>query len=184
MPADGQWHSKALLQDKKHAKSYTLVLDLRAVEPDQLRMDVTNPIGVYLATLVLNGRQIDYMAVRERKFFTGPADAKIMQELIQIPIDPHDLIKVLFHKPLGTTWRCEGTLAQPSSCDHAETATRMIWKERTETSESIEIASTGITIFLKLEAIGAKVEISDKTFKLIPPSGYQITRLRDSNSMQ
>lgn len=175
---DGQWHAKALLQDKRQKKSFSLTLDFRALTPDKLRMEVTNSIGVYLATLVLRGEDIHYMLVREKRFMTGPAEPGVMKELVQMPLEPQDLIKVLFAQPLGSAWKCQSPQNKGGFCEHNSTGAKIVWMDQTEDKRTIELAAPGLTLLLSLEEIKAKVEISDKTFALAPPSGYEVIQLK------
>ncbi|MGH7294811.1 MAG: LolA family protein [Polyangiaceae bacterium] len=70
-------------------------LMLFAARPARIRMDVVSPFGVALATLTSDGHQFALADLRDKTFFTGPADACNIARLTTVPVPGHVLVDLL-----------------------------------------------------------------------------------------
>jgi hypothetical protein len=68
---------------------------LFAIRPASLRLDAMSPFGVGLATLTSDGKDFALLDMREKAFFTGPAEACNIARLTSVPIPGPALVDLL-----------------------------------------------------------------------------------------
>ncbi len=78
-----------------------------AVSDEHLRIDLTSSLGGHVATIVLNGDELRYVVVPQKKFFVGPAKPESLKNVLPIPMDPHWFYNILFDRPVQSAdWKC------------------------------------------------------------------------------
>jgi hypothetical protein len=77
---------------------------LFALFPGLLRIELISPFNTPLSVLTVNGRIFALHDLREGRYLTGPADPCNIARLIQVPMPPGDVMKIL----LGNSPRIEG----------------------------------------------------------------------------
>jgi len=68
---------------------------LYAVAPASVRMDAVSPFGVTLATLTSDGSRFALSDLRDKVFYSGPAEACNIARLTTLPIPGHVLVSLL-----------------------------------------------------------------------------------------
>src|SRR5690606_17454094 len=127
----GQWAGKILIRDKQNHKSHLVHININAQGRSALRMDVTAPIGGHLASLVVKDSTVQYLLLKEKKFFEGPTNPRILRPLFSLPLDPRHLFNIVFEEPIKQRgWNCElSTSGKPTSCKNAQYQIDLEWKE-------------------------------------------------------
>jgi hypothetical protein len=178
--AEGQWRAQALVRDLKAKKSNELSLEIVAVEPSRMRIEaVSSGLGVYLASLVLNGDEMRVLLARERRFISSRADREALHALVPLRISPHALMDLLFARKLDEReWSCE--LAEGNArgtCKLRGESLSVTWNPLNLGRRLFEISSPGASVSLVVEDSPAKVEIKPDMFKLNAPDGYRVEAL-------
>jgi len=70
-------------------------LELIAVVPAKMRMDVISPFGVALATLTSDAKDFALADLRDKRFYVGPASACNIARLTTVPIPGSVLVNLL-----------------------------------------------------------------------------------------
>lgn len=68
---------------------------LYAVAPESVRMDAVSPFGITLATLTSDGTHFALSDLRDKVFYSGPAEACNIARLTTLPIPGHVLVSLL-----------------------------------------------------------------------------------------
>ncbi len=171
--------AKAYLQDLKTGKSHMVNLDILAIKPQRARFEVSSSLGIHLASLVITDRKVAYTMNREEKYFEGEKSNQSLIPLLRVPLDPDDLLNVVFDAPVqGSQWKCENENGLIKSCTNASENLTVTWLERNGNKRTVELKSKQFDIKLLFQSLKTKVEVSDATFALEPPSSYKKFRLQ------
>jgi hypothetical protein len=173
--AKGQWRGKALMRNLQNGKTGTLNIDVVAEEPSHLRLEITGPMSVYVASFALSGNEVRYILAQQKKFVVAPADSDALRELVPIRIAPTELLKVLFDRPLpSATWKCETDPAGVlSMCLHKGGTVKLTWLERKGGYRKFKMESPTGEATLALEESKSKVEQKADVFDLQPPRSFK-----------
>jgi hypothetical protein len=82
--------------------------------PGRLRIELVSPFGNPLSVLTVNDSVFALHDLREGRFFVGPAEPCNIARLVQLPLPPSDVIRILIgHSPLiegvsTVTWNKNG----------------------------------------------------------------------------
>lgn len=172
---EGQWQAKALLRDKKAAKSVIVHLDVNAVRGEKLRMDVTAALGHPVASLVLNGDELTYVHMESKQYFKGPAGRQSLRSVLSIPLDPRLLHNIFFDIPIEEkSWSCardkKGYLAE---CREAGGELVLQWRDRHGRRKLIHVEHPQAQIQIHVNEFRPKVEAN---FELNPPKSFRAIR--------
>lgn len=165
-----------LIKDKRD-KSVVLNLDLVAVRPERLRVDVTTTLGIHLATFVMNNDNVTYVLVRDKKYFRGKPGPDIFKAVMPIPLDPRVMLDILFDlEPTVTGWQCQRDSANYlATCRNTEKALSIEWKKRDANKRVLLVSHPEGEMQLFLSQFRSKVEVADGTFVLEVPSSFSRT---------
>jgi hypothetical protein len=182
--AQGQWHAKAMVRDLKNHKSSELLLEIVAIEPSRMRMDVTsNGLGIYLASVAMNGDEVRVLLARERRFIISRADRSALAGLIPLRIPPQAILDLLFARPLDKKeWLCEDNAAGGGSgvergCSLAGEHLTVVWNTSETIKRRFEINSPNGRVIMSVEESWPKVDIKPEMFFLTPPQDFRIETL-------
>lgn len=178
--AEGQWQGKARVRHLRTGKENIISLDAIAREPSQLRLEVTGPFSVHLASIVLNGDEVRYILTREKRFVSTSATSAAFVRLIPIRISPTALLAVLFDRELpAAEWKCVRDPATRllSTCAHLYQDVQLKWLERTGLKRRLAVLAQDAEVEMVLDEAKSKVELNEKTFELMPPRGFKQEKL-------
>jgi outer membrane lipoprotein-sorting protein len=88
----------------------TVKVQIFALRPDRLRLELQGPLGSGAATLVTDGDRFSLLDGRSNRFFTGPASPCNVARLIQVELPPSDIVDVLLGSvpisgsPISVEW--------------------------------------------------------------------------------
>lgn len=153
-----------MIRDKTKRKTHQLDLDFVAQRPRRLRMEATTPgLGVHIASFALDGANMSYILSRQKRFVSGPAEPRVMKDLIQIALAPEALVDLIFDRPLDEKfWSCtfdENHL--PLLCAHRTSQLRITWSERDNEKRIVEIDAPAARVTMSLRETSSKVEVND-----------------------
>jgi hypothetical protein len=186
--AFGQWHGKALIVTGEKAgpkRSSTIDLQIVAQEPRSLRVDAMGPFGVQLMSMATDGKRIQILFPREKKFLENGGDKTPgAVGLPNLPgkVTPEELLAILFERPLDdqTGWECNRTGAADIvySCFDKTRSARVIRRKADGDQRRFEFSDSVSSAELVLYEAKAKVEMSNKIFELKSPNGFRKELLR------
>lgn len=176
---EGQWRAKVLIRDKARNKSHIVYVDVMAVRPEKLRMEVTSPIGIHLASFAMNNGKVEYLLTRRKEFYRGRTSSENLQEVLQMPIDPRLLTKILFDEDLsGQGWQCKrdkkGFL---SACEDDGQDLKLTWSNRERSRRTITFFTPKARVQMLLKGFKAKVEAKGNLFRLQAPKNFKVRRI-------
>ena len=176
----GQWKAKVLVRDKKNFRSQIVNLDLNAVKNKKLRMDVTTPLGVHVASLVMNDNKVSYMLVRQKKYFSGPSNSRVLRPMISVPMDPKVLHNVLFDLPIAEkSWSCsKDSKSYLAECKNLRSGLKIKWTQRNGSQRVIEIDHKLARLQMNLKNFYNHTEKKKSLFTLQPPKSFKKYRIR------
>lgn len=182
------WSGKMLLQDLRRGKRDVVDWDFLGLGGTSLRADFTGPLGVSLAHLVLDSDSMTLLLPREKKFYSGIANSKVIQRLTKMSIEP-GLLKffVWERNPELYGLVCESDLSlRFTKCQHKNFT--MTFAERDSVKKRISVKSNHWEIQFLVKDYKTKPLSSDQNisqadlgseavstnvFKLPVPEGYQ-----------
>lgn len=172
---EGYWRAKVLVKDKKRDKSFIVNVDLNAKLGNQLRMDITTPMGAHLATLVLNHDKVSYLVVKQRKFFSGQATAHVLEPLVLVPIDPHLFYHLLFDQPVTKPgWQCSKDKQNfLESCASKSSSLQITWNDRKANQKTVKIVHPRADLQIYFFSYADKVQDKENLFILKAPKGFE-----------
>ncbi len=179
----GHWETKVLVRDLKEAKSNTVSIDFFAIQPDQLRAEVTATLGFSVASLAIDKNQITYAVHTQKKFYQGPLSDRSIEPLLKIKMNPKILFYVLFDHPLPSPqWNCKlSESGLPDECRLVNGSYIVSWTERVEESKRITIRATDYELQIVVKSFSSvlptKVEKDPHFFTVSAPDSYKTYQL-------
>jgi hypothetical protein len=176
----GHWQARALIRDKEQSRSYIVNLNFNAVKHERARMDVTNALGMGVASLVVTPKEVRYVLFDSKRFYYGKPQAEVMRPILAIPFNPRWLDNILFEEPIhGGAWMCKsGSDGLLETCVDSVSATRIAWSVRRGARKTIMIEHPRASIQINVQSFQPKVEDRKNLFLLEAPEGYQKLRVR------
>lgn len=177
---EGEWQTKVLVKDLENAQSHILNVNLKAIKNQSLRMDVTNPAGMHIASLVLNNDEIEYVLIQEKKFIRGKASANALKPLIHIPMDPRLLQNLVFDSPIEIEgWNCQfDKIDYLQLCQNDKAKLKMEWGDREPSNKLVKILHPKVELQMKFLKFEPVISNREKSFSLKIPPQFKIYRLR------
>lgn len=169
-----------LVRDLKESKSQIVNLDIVAVRPDKLRVEVTASLGVHLASLVMNGKEFKAALMQQKRFLIGPSTPTSFTRIIGVPLDPNLFMKLLFDEaPSNSDWACLHDKNQfLESCESKVQGLKLNWKDREVSRRKVEIEAKTFSIQMLLQGFSTKVEDTAETFSINAPAGFKIETIK------
>lgn len=177
---EGHWHARALIKDKEQNHSYIVNLDFNAVKSQRIRMDVSNVLGLGVATMVVQPKQVRYALFESKRFYYGKPQADVMRPILAIPFDPRWISNLLFDEPIaGRGWSCEDDAKGfVQSCANAAMGMQVEWSARNGERKTILIQHPKASVQINVQSFQPKVEDRKNLFLLEAPEGFQQLRVR------
>lgn len=175
--SEGQWGSKVLVKDKEKSKSFIVNVDIQARKNLQLRMDVTAALGTPVASIVLNGDKVEYILFRQKKFYSGVSNDRVLKPILSVPLDPQLFYNILFDEPVADkNWSCtknqKGFLV---NCENLQQGLKVTWKDRKGRKKSIHIEHARAEIQMNIKSFTPR---ADDVFVLKAPPSFRKYRVR------
>jgi hypothetical protein len=103
-----QWESRAQIFDLRKKTSHTVGIDFLVEKKSRLRMDVTGPFSIGLATAVIADGQLSAIVPPKKQYFKGEANAASLARVTQLQLNPNILFDVLLDLPIKERgWNCQ-----------------------------------------------------------------------------
>lgn len=172
--SQGQWEAKAQIKDFKNNKQHQVSLDFLAQWPHQLRTDVTGPLGISLAALVLKKDQVAYLLPREKKYFYGSLSDESLAPLFQIELNPKYLLNICFDQVLDEKgWTCSrDSRGLAEQCYRASDKLTIVWKEREGEKKRVLIHRPDFEVQILFKKFKPLVQVPEQAFALKPPDDF------------
>lgn len=164
-----------LVRNLRESKSQVVNIDMMAIRPDKLRMELTTSLGTHLASFAMKDGQMSYIFPKEKKIFHGPATAHSLKAVIGADLDPKLLMNLIFDEvPAGKNWRCvrdqKNYLAQ---CLNKSEGVKISWTDRDAARKKISMESPSFQIQLSMFGFSTKVEADSSIFELTAPPDFK-----------
>lgn len=176
----GTWEAKALIKDKKGNQSYVVNLDIAARLNEKLRLDVTSPIGIHLASLVMRGAEVEYILVRKKKYFAGQAKPQVLSPIISVPLDPRVLHNVIFDRPIvDKNWVCtQGDEGMLSECQNLTSGLVLSFSDRVGQRKTVKIEHADANVTINFTDYEKSIGDEARLFDLQVPASFEKYRIR------
>lgn len=177
---EGYWQAKVLVKEKASARSYIVNVDFNAMAGKALRMDVTAAMGEHVASLAINQDELEYLLVRQKKFYTGKSGAGSLKPILSAPLDPRILENILFDQPIADKdWSCTKDKDNYlTECRQARTELLVKWGERKGRRRTVFVEHPTAQLQLNFYSFQPKVEARNDLFELKPPPGFEVVKLK------
>ncbi len=176
---EGQWQAKVLLHDKQTDHSGIVNVTIKAVKDKHLRLDITSPMGTYLGSVTINGRQFNYLSVSDRIIYHMPANRRAMRAVLKVAMSPSVLYDVLFdNAPTGRNWVCHlDRYGYLHACMNNHEKLKILWLSRRADSRTIEIDDPQAQVQMDLYDFNAQIPGLQTAFILKAPSSFKVKNL-------
>ncbi len=176
----GQWDAKVQIKDFTQQKTNHLSLLVIAENNRFLRMDVTGPMGISIASLLLKGDEVSYAIHNQKRFISGMASEKALVPLLNVNIDPRWLYNVFFDVPfLEKNWSCQkGLDLKIEKCERLQDKFKIQWSERQGENKRVTLSNDNFEVQVLVKDFKTKVQSPENAFTLSPPEGYKRYKLQ------
>ncbi|MCB0356476.1 MAG: DUF4292 domain-containing protein [Bdellovibrionales bacterium] len=177
---EGEWQAKVLIKDKKQAQSHIVNIAIKAIQNSALRIDVTTPAGLHVASLAMQGNELEYVLMQDKKFIRGRANPKALTPLIRVPMDPLILQNIVFDLPIeSANWKCQfDEKKYLTDCENKTEKMKIEWRDRKQTTKLVKVMHPLAELQMKFLSFQAHVSNREKAFKLKVPKNFKVYRLR------
>ena len=161
-------------------KSQVLNMEVKALEPNRLRMDITSTLGHHVFSLVSTGNQVEYLLVRQKKHYKGASSERALRPVLKVPIDPAHLKNVIFQRPIADKdWSCTTDKKAVRDCINMRTKMKVEWQQGKDYRPMINISyAKAVTIQINVRAVEDFNGEADKVFALKVPKSFKSYRLK------
>lgn len=183
----GQWEAELFLKNKSKSQSYKLDLDLLAIKPNKLRIEVTTSLGIHLSSIVINEDQTQILLPREKKYFYGGVSRNIFKPLLKFSLDPQIIFNLLFENDFfdqknnvsSKNWICERDQENKlKKCVDKQNGIQVEWEKNKADEKIVYIYSSAYELKINLNFIKSNFKVKSNTFKIPRPSRYQIYKFK------
>ncbi|OFZ12251.1 MAG: hypothetical protein A2Z20_04370 [Bdellovibrionales bacterium RBG_16_40_8] len=175
---EGEWRGKALIRDKKEAKSSLVNLEVKAIDGEKLRMDITSPMGTHVASVLMKGSSLEYLNVSEKIVYRMQATRESLRGLLRVPIEPAVLYNIFFDRAIESkNWSC--VLDKDrflKNCKDLKSGLLIEWISREGAKRVISFQHATALVQINLYSFEGKISDRDKTFELKAPSSFKIKK--------
>lgn len=178
--SEGEWTAKVLVKDIAKSNSHIINLDIAALKMSALRMNITTPAGMHVASLAMKEDNIEYVLMRDKRLIRGKSNSKALKPLIEVPLDPMVLHNVVFDIPIeNPDWNCQIDPSDfPVQCTNEKEGLIIEWSDRAVDSKLVKILHSKAELQMKFMTYKPNVENPEKVFTLKVPKGFKIYTLR------
>ena len=172
--ASGQWEAKALFRDKLKNERNTATLDLQAVWPDRLRMEVSGPLGVQVASITQKKDWTQAILFFEKRYVEGKLKPEVSRALFKVEISPLWFLVFAFDRPMsGPDWKCQMTEdKKPLLCEREKDQLRVEWVDRLGDKRKVLVDHPDYQVQIAFIKSQTMVQLAEEIFTLSAPEGY------------
>jgi hypothetical protein len=168
-----------LVRDKKEEHNAIVNMTVKAVDNENLRLDITSPTGTHLGSLLIVGPDLQYLNVSERTLLKAKSDRSALQSILRVPLEATILYNIFFDRaPSDPRWSCSkdagGFL---KTCKDQKTNLTINWVHRERDQRTIEIDHTYANLQMSIFSFEPRVAEKEKAFVLKVPSSFKIKKL-------
>jgi outer membrane lipoprotein-sorting protein len=175
----GHFEGKALVRDKAASKSQVVNVDVKAKYPDELRLDVTSPLGSHLFSFVMVKDKIEYMVVPDKRHFYGTANSDALMPVLKMSLDPVILQNIFFERPIESkSWTCVKDGKRLASCKALRSGLSVEWAPAKKDGRLVSIESRQASVQIHIKEFKNNFDESDSTFKLKVPKSFTSKKLQ------
>ncbi len=172
----GQWEARVLVKDKKASKTYLVNIDFVSIRPDKLRMGISLPIGTSLAAIALNGKNLDYVVIRKKLYYSGPVNSSSFNKILNIHLDPRFMLNILYDEPIKSAgWICEQDKNNfVSECLKKSENLKITWAHRKAKEKNVSIEHPDFSLEMEFHKFSPLQDtaIKNKIFTIAMPDGF------------
>jgi len=176
-----KWDARSVVLVKKNKKSNLVHMDILAFQaPDRMRLEVTTPMGIHLASMALKNDEFQVALTRQKSYYVGRASAKTLQPIIGAEIDPRVLLSVLFDRvpDFSQGWECiYGEKGYLESCKNEKESISINWKHRELARKVVEIETEKVNLQVSLKGYEPIDNTEASTFEIALPTGFKKKKL-------
>ena len=178
--SEGQWEGRVLIKDKKKNQSHVVSIDINAIKDEKIRINVTAAMGTPVAALVVDGTKTQYILFKQKAYYEGATQPKVLNPILAIEMDPRLLFSVLFDSEIKDKgWEClKDDKGYLKNCENKASALKIDWVERKGEKKTIKIDHVNASLQLNLNSFRPKVVARDDLFSLKAPAGFKTYTLR------
>lgn len=160
-----------LVRDKKQAKTFIVNADFFAVQPGQMRMDITTPLGAHVASIALNDNKMTYIVPQKKAFYEGQPNSQAFARSLNFALDPKLILNVLFDQPVQSKgWTCNSEKEIVTECVH--NVLKINWANRRSKEKTVTITHAQYQIELKFHNFNVPNTMKDGIFTIPKPPGF------------
>jgi hypothetical protein len=174
--SSGRFSAKALVRDLRTGKSQVVSLDLRVASAEQLRLDVTSTLGLHVFSLVLKQNQVEYIAVLQKKHFSGTATDRAFAPVLPVRVSPLVLADIFFENVVSPSFSRDGWSCAPSpaTCANKKSGLHLAWEVTKDGHRLIKIDQLGIaSVQISVKAFETDSSLTEDDLKLKVPASFQ-----------
>lgn len=168
-----------LVRDLKSGRANKGSMDVIAHKPQQLRMEITGPFAIPLASFAMDQNKATCAVHTEKKYFSGAATPESLANVMKVEFNPKYFLNMFFDEPIAEkNWSClQGSDKLVSKCERLSDKTSVEWKERSGERKRLVVLGNGFEIQILVKSFTTNVQAlssnGDNLFLIQPPSGYK-----------
>jgi hypothetical protein len=171
-----QWKARTVIKDLKAKKTHIVRMDVVAQRPNQLRVDFTGSLGIYLGALAMNEKEFKVVIVNQKTVYRGRSELVNLPQEIPLSVSPMQLLNIFFEdEPKDSSWNCSrdknGLLVQ---CDGRDNDLKISWSQRQGARRRIVILGFQKEIQLDISGVESIDKPTPQAFQLPTPQGYLV----------
>lgn len=175
----GRFKAKVLIRSVKEGKAQVVNAEVRAVNNEKMRVDVTSPVLTHLASLTLKGQELTFIVVPEKIGYRGQSSRSALQPVLRIPLDPALLYNVFFDQPVAQkNWTCvndeKGKLAE---CKEVRGSLKINWVSRDREKRTVEISHPSAKLQISIYEFHSNPDLTDEKLNLKIPDSFKVIRI-------
>jgi hypothetical protein len=175
----GRFKAKVLVRSSKEGKAQIVNADVRAINNEKMRIDVTSPVLTHLASLTLKGQELTFIVIPDKVGYRGQTGRNALAPILKVPIDPILLYNVFFDQPVqNKNWTCtddaKGLLAE---CKELRGSLKIKWVSRDREKRTIEITHATATMQINIYDYEKDADLSDAKFDLKVPDSFKVIKI-------
>jgi hypothetical protein len=167
----GEWEARVLVRDKKQNKTFIVNSDFFAEKPGKMRMDITTPLGMHVASVALDDNKMTYIVPQKKAFYEGRPTPQAFARTLNFALDPKLIMNVLFDQPVeGKNWVCKTEKDLVSECALKDFS--IVWSGRQYREKTVIITHAQFQIELKFHNFKVPDTVKQEMFTIKKPEGF------------
>lgn len=147
-------------------------MDFFATRENQLRMDITTPVGMHVASIAIDNQTMTYVIPQEKAYYSGPGTAQAFAKTLNIAIDPMLISNVLFDLPVSQKgWTCKNENDLVSECSGK--GIKIVWSNRKSKEKTVVVTHSQYQLQLRFHNFRVPSSLKDGIFSIAQPKGFK-----------